>query len=148
MITNSEFQAALVTRLKDNTKYGIAAIHALLATSGEIRENQFQGADFAYPALRVLVSNLNPIAEGPCRDSLFRSFFSIAVFSESTSSKEADDIAGLVAEALDERMLDTITFRTGNISLWSVNAATRIGPRLWKAEVFFRTSIYQKTPLP
>ena len=144
MIINSQIQEALVTRLKDGTRPEIAALHAALATDEEIRENQFQGTQFAYPAIRVVFSYLNPTENTPCRDDIFRSYFSIVSFSESTSSLEADNIAGLVAEALDEEMLNETTFRTGNISLGSVNAAIRIGPRLWRAETFFRASIYQK----
>ena len=151
MIINSQIQQELVTRLKDGTRPEIAALHAALATDEEIRENQFQGTQFAYPAIRVALTYLNPIENTPCRDDIFRSYFSVVSFSEGTSSLEVDTIAGLVAEALDEQMLNTTTFvlpqrnfRTGNISLGSVNAAIRIGPRLWRAETFFRTSIYQK----
>lgn len=146
MITNNQIQEALVARLRDNTRLEIAAIHAVLATDEEIRENQFQGAEFAYPAIRVSFAYLNPTENTPCRDDVFRSYFSIIAYSEDTSSLEADTIAGLVAEALDEAMLDEADFKTGNISLGSVNAAIRIGPRLWRAEVFFRASIYQRAP--
>lgn len=144
MITNNQIQEALVTRLKDSTRPEIAAIHAALASGDEVRENQFQGTEFAYPAIRVSFAYLNPTENTPCRDDIFRSYFSIVSFSESTSSLEADNIAGLVAEALDEAIIDVATFRTGNISLGSVNGAIRIGPRLWRAETFFRTSIYQR----
>lgn len=147
MITNSEFQEALITRLKDNTRAEIAALHAALAgsDSSEVRENQFQGTEFLYPAIRVHVNYNNPIGEPPCRDDLFRLYFSITSWSETASSKEADDIAGLVGEALDEQIIDAASFRTGNISLGNINSATRIGPRLWRAEAFFRTNVYQKT---
>jgi len=144
MIANQQIQEALVTRLKDGTRPEIAALHAVLAADDEIRENQFQGTQFAYPAIRVSFAYLNPTENTPCRDDIFRSYFSIIAFSEDTSSLEANTIAGLVAEALDEEMLNETAFRTGNISLGSVNDAIRIGPRLWRAEVFFRTSIYQK----
>jgi len=146
MITNEQIQQALITRLRDGTRPEIAAIHAALATDEEIRENQFQGTQFDYPAIRVSFAYLNPTENTPCRDDVFRSYFSIIAYSEDTSSLEANTIVGLVAEALDEELLNEATFRTGNISLGSVNDAIRIGPRLWRAEVFFRTSIYQRTP--
>lgn len=146
MITNNQIQEALVARLRDNTRPEIIALHAALASDEEIRENQFQGTEFAYPAIRVSFAYLNPTENAPCRDDVFRSYFSVVAYSESTSSLEADNIAGLVAEALDEAMLDEVDFKTGNISLGSVNAAIRIGPRLWRAEVFFRASIYQRAP--
>jgi len=109
-----------------------------------VRENQFQGTEFSYPALRVHVNYNNPIGEGPCRDEVFRIYFSITSWSEDPSSKEADDLLGLIADGLDEYIIDVATFRTGNISLGSVNSAIRIGPRLWRAEAFFRTTVYQK----
>lgn len=147
MITNSAFQEGLVARLKDNTRAEIAALHAALAggDASEVRENQFQGTEFSYPAIRAHVNYNTPIGEGPCRDEVFRFYFSITSWSEDASSKEADDIAGLVAEALDEAIIDVIAFKTGNISLGSLNSATRIGPRLWRGEAFFRTTAYQKT---
>jgi hypothetical protein len=144
VITNNQIQEVVVARLRDNTRPEIIALHAALATDEEIRENQFQGAEFAYPAIRVALTYLNPTENIPCRDDVFRSYFSIISYSEDASSLEADTIAGLVAEALDEAVIDEPTFRTGNISLGSVNAAIRIGPRLWRAETFFRASIYQK----
>jgi hypothetical protein len=146
MITNWQIQQALVTRLRDNTRPEIIALHAALAADDEVRGNQFQGAEFAYPAIRVSFAYLNPTENTPCRDDIFRSYFSIVAYSEDTSSLEANTVAGLVAEALDETILDEIDFRTGNISLGSVNDAIRIGPRLWRAEIFFRASIYQRTP--
>lgn len=146
MITNNQIQETLVTRLKDNTRPEIAALHAALASDEEIRENQFQGTEFDYPAIRVSFTYLNPTENTPCRDDIFRSYFSVVSYSESTSSLEADNIAGLVAEALDEAILDVPAFKTGNISLGSVNAAIRIGTRLWRAETFFRASIYQRAP--
>jgi len=144
MITNNQIQEALVRRLGDVTQYGIADLHAALTTDEPIRENQFQGTQFVYPAVRVNLTYLNPTENTPCRDEVFKSYFSIISYSEGTSSLEADTIAGLVAEALDEAVIDEPTFRTGNISLGGVNAAIRIGERLWRAETFFRTSIYQK----
>lgn len=147
MITNSEFQEALITRLRDNTRAEIAALHAALAggDASEVRENQFQGTEFSYPAIRVSVNYNNPTGEGPCRDDVSRIYFSITAWSESTSSKEADDLLGLVGEALDEAIIDDTDFRTGNISLGSLNSAIRIAPRLWRAEAPFRANIYQKT---
>lgn len=144
MITNSQFQEALITRLKDNTRAEIAALHAALASGSEIRENQFQGREFSYPAIRIHINYNNPLDGTPCRED-GRIYFSIVSWSEDTSSKEADDIAGLVADALDEAIIDEILFRTGNISRGSLNAAIRIVPRLWRAETFFRTTVYEKT---
>lgn len=147
MITNSEFQEALVARLRDGTRAEITAIHARLAggDASEVRENQFQGTEFSYPALRVHVNYAQPIGEGPCRDEVFRFYFSITSWSEDPSSGEADDILGLIADGLDERIIDVAAFRTGNIDWRSSNSALRIGPRLWRAEAFFRTIAYQKT---
>lgn len=145
MITNSQFQEALISRLKDNTRAEIAALHAALAgaDSSEVRENQFQGTEFSYPAIRVHINYNNPLDGTPCRED-GRFYFSITSWSEDPSSKEADDIAGLVAEALDETIIDETDFRTGNISRENLNSAIRIGARLWRGEAFFRTTAYQK----
>ena len=56
MIGNHILQASLIADLK-----AASAITTLLASSGEVRELQYQGADFAYPALRVHIDDNRPI---------------------------------------------------------------------------------------
>ena len=49
MIDNDDIQAGLVAYLKAQT----TTIVALLDSSGEIKEDQWQGTTFLYPAVRV-----------------------------------------------------------------------------------------------
>ena len=48
MRTPDEIQIALIERLKANT-----ALVALLGTADQIKETEWQGAEFTYPAVRV-----------------------------------------------------------------------------------------------
>jgi hypothetical protein len=90
MISNSQIQAAWISKLKANTN-----ITALVSAT-EIREDLWKGTDFSYPNIRVKLGNLTP--QNPSANcQIFKSEVSILVFTEQKSSKQADDIAGVVA---------------------------------------------------
>lgn len=90
MISNSLIQGAWISRLKS-----IANITALVPAI-EIRENLWKGSDFTYPNVRVKLGNLTPqVPNNNCQ--IFKSEVSILVFAEQKSSKQADDIAGVIA---------------------------------------------------
>jgi hypothetical protein len=90
MISNANIQSAWIAKLKAN-----AAVTALVAAA-EIREDLWKGTDFVYPNIRVKLGNLTPTAlNNNCQ--IFKSEVSILVFTEQKSSKQADDIAGVIA---------------------------------------------------
>lgn len=91
MINNSLIQASWIAKLKANT-----AVTALVPAV-EIRENMWKGQTFNYPAIRVKLTDLRPTTQwNNCL--IFRSEVTILCFSEIKSSKQADDVAGVVAE--------------------------------------------------
>jgi hypothetical protein len=90
MISNSTIQGAWIAKLKANT-----AVTALVPAV-EIREDLWKGTAFTYPNIRVKLGNLTPTAKNVCQ--IFSSEVSILVFTEQKSSKQADDIAGVIAE--------------------------------------------------
>ena len=60
LITNAEIQAAIVSWLKNRT-----LIVAEILDSDEIKEDQWQGTAFVYPAIRVrLISNKPEYKQG------------------------------------------------------------------------------------
>ena len=90
MISNSDIQAAWIAKLKANT-----AVTALVPAV-EIREDLWKGSEFTYPNIRVKLGNLVPsVQSNNCQ--VFSSEASILVFTEQKSSKQADQIAGVIA---------------------------------------------------
>lgn len=92
MITNSQVQKAWISRLKANAN--ITAV----VPADEIREYKWKGTNFTYPNIRVRIRTLTPqVQSNTCQ--IFNSVVSILVSSEQKSSKQADDIAGIIATA-------------------------------------------------
>lgn len=92
MISNSQIQQAWITKLKATTTV------TALVSSTEIREDLWKGTDFVYPNIRVKLGPLTPTANNPDCNT-YRSTATIQVYIEQKSSKQADDIAGVVATA-------------------------------------------------
>lgn len=125
-ITNDELKAALVAYLKSKS-----VITAALTTANEIREQQWQGVEFVYPAIRVAINSNRPDGDNGC---VHTSSVSIRVFSEEASSLQCDQIAGIIATVLNGRQ-----FSSNNIAFWSrvtnLIPAFRRDMRTWVSEV-------------
>lgn len=92
-VTEETIQGAFISHLKS-----MAPLTALLTgVSGtEIREYQWQGADFVYPAVRVYV-DVFPSLNGCGTDN---ADVCVAVYSEEKSSLQAKHIAGVLVDQL------------------------------------------------
>jgi len=131
MMNNNDLQEAIVYRLKHN-----AALLAALSDTDEIREAQWQGIEFVYPCVRVALGNQVSALAG-CE--LYNIAFSILVFSEEESSKEANEIAYLVSEALETPFTyTTVKFLMLDGTL--VDAVRQ--DRTWVAKVNYATLVY------
>lgn len=89
MTTGNDVQAAFLANMKSKT-----AITSLLASSGSIKERQWQGQDFVYPAIRLSV-DFYP-AVNRC---LHRAEIIVTVFSEEKSSDQASSLAAAIQNA-------------------------------------------------
>ena len=94
LIRNDEIKAGVTSKLKGN-----ATIIAELSSSEDIKESQYQGTEFIYPAVRVKIDDNTPENKTGCGQL---AVVTILVFSEEDSSLEADRIAGIIAEELHE----------------------------------------------
>jgi len=124
--SNNEIQAALVAKLKAET-----TVLAELSDTDEIRENQWQGTEFSYPAIRVrMISNV-PLKNSDCDQTSIGVGFQ--VFSEDASSMQADEIAGIINAALHDKPFSQsgllIALRTDDLI-----PAIRSNMRTWKSE--------------
>jgi hypothetical protein len=89
MISNSQIQSSWIAKLKSNTNV------TALVPAVEVREDLYKSPTFTYPNIRVKLGNLTPTAQNNnCQ--VFKSEVSILVFTEQKSSKQADDIAGVI----------------------------------------------------
>jgi len=85
--TSETFKAAWIASLKSKP-----TLLALLSTSGDIKETQWQGSDFIYPAVRVSVDFMPSVNRcGPDDADV-----EIKVYSEEKSSKQSVHIANVI----------------------------------------------------
>lgn len=144
MIDNNDIQAAIITKLKANA--GLTAFLTARSAAAEIRELEYQGAVFAYPTVRVGVGTLNaPGITESCYTEQGDVTFMVDAYSESDSSKEADQLAGLVADALIGSQLSGSGFRSLVIQFDGLVHAARATERIWRATSLFRTRVYETT---
>jgi hypothetical protein len=87
MVSNGDIQAGIITYIKSKT-----AITSLLSKTSDIKESQWMGTDFVYPAIRVYV-DFSPTIP-PCSPD--DANIGIEVYSEQKSSAEAQNIAGVI----------------------------------------------------
>ncbi len=130
--SNNEIQIAMIARLKANTSV-IAKV-----TADEIREDQWQGADFIYPNIRVkMISNKPEVGSNCVRTDVT---LSVQVFSEDASSLEADTIAGIINNVLHDAPFSSsglyLSLRTTNLV-----PAIRSDTRTWRSEVMMAGTV-------
>lgn len=135
MIPNNLIQAAFVTKLKS-----MANLVAELSSENEIKENQWQGTSFVYPAVRIDLGTQVPMAPGcgACRIPV-----NIQIHTEDASSKNADIIAGLIAADYPVGLNGTVWsaiiegIRISGLRMAELIPAVREDARKWKAEARF-----------
>lgn len=94
-VDEGSIQAAFIANLKADPN-----LYQYFGTSGtEIREAQWQGADFGYPALRVYV-DVFPSLNGCGTDT---ANVCLEVYSEEKSSKQVKDIASYLINKYHKR---------------------------------------------
>lgn len=94
MVSNDDIQAAIVAYLKSQS-----TVTVILGSSEEIRELEWQGTDFQYPAVRVSV-DFRPSIDGcaPGRATVF-----LDNFSEQKSSAQSQSLAGAEYDVFHKR---------------------------------------------
>jgi len=133
VLRNDQIQAAIISYLKNTSDI----TDELSAGAEEIREDQWQGKDFTYPNIRVRLITNNP-EDVQC--DLHSVLFSCLVFSESTSSQQADTIAGIIGITLHER-----SFVSNNIAFTTyvtdLVPAIRSDLRTWRSEAIMSARV-------
>ena len=140
MIANDRVQAGIIAKLKADT--ALIAWLTVRSADSEIRESQWQGAVFTYPAVRVDLGTQLPGGNGPCYLTNGEIPFTVYSYSEDDSSKQADVLAGLVNDALLGEQFSSTGFTTGLVKSDGLVSATRLAERLWRAAGFYRVNLY------
>jgi len=125
-VDDEQFKTALISYLKE--------LDPLLERipAAEVRETQWQGTTFTYPNVRVRVIDNRPFGSR-CHHKIQ---VGIQVNSEEQSSKEADEISGIIGRALS----DCSFARNGVYMILQVTnliPALRVDVRTWRSEALF-----------
>jgi len=126
MLRNDQIQSALIAYAKSKS-----VITDELIGSVEIRENQWQGTQFVYPNIRLMMRPTTVLDRG-C--SKYNISFSWLVFSEEASSLEVDRISGIISNELNDK---SFTYQSIGFMLWTTSLipAIRQDRRKWRSEV-------------
>jgi len=128
MITNEDIKTGLIAYIKSKS-----TITDVLANSDEVREFQWQGTEFSYPCTRLRI--IENVPYNDCAYSVV--ICSFLVFSQDASSKEADEITGIIANELHETSFSSSGVK---YNLWVTNLipAVRQDERTWRSEVMLK----------
>jgi len=137
MIDNDLIQAAIIAKLKANAL--LTAFLTGLGATSEIREAQWQGTEFVYPNVRVEIGTQVEDGNPPCYSM---TPFTIYSYSEKDSSREANQLAGFVNDALLRQMVSGSGWQSQLIIGDGNIAARRVTERVWQAVNLYRMNIY------
>ncbi|KKM93618.1 hypothetical protein LCGC14_1206490 [marine sediment metagenome] len=137
MIANNYIQADLIAAMKEDAPI----VTEIGDEQGRIKEQQWAGTGFTYPAVRLRLNRQVPEGKSGCDHN--RLSFSVLVFTEGGSSKEADLIAGLVNDLFagdengDGKFFHGETQAgkewTSTLRSTGLDSAIRTGEKLWQA---------------
>jgi hypothetical protein len=117
-----------------------ASITDLLASAAEVREDQYQGTVYGYPAIRVDIISQTPIvAPWPC--DLTTLNFTLRVYTEGGSSKSNSIILGAINNAYHRKIFGASTWNCWFRSAGVINPAKQ-GTKLWRGEAIFTGTVY------
>lgn len=137
MIDNDLIQAAIVAKLKADTL--LTAWLAGLSSASEIRESQYQSGEFQYPNVRVELGTQIEEGNPPCYSTIP---FTVYSYSEKDSSREANQLAGYVNDALLRKQVSGSGWHSQLIISDGSIAARRVSERVWQAVNLYRMNVY------
>lgn len=137
MISNELVQAALLAKAQ-----ATATITTALTDGADgIKELNYMGTDFAYPCVRIALEGQNDISgeNVHCPSQVDFSFY---IFSEKSSSKEANQIAGKVVSAFRGISFSQNTVKFVKIRILENIPAIAQDERTWRAQIRCQSIIH------
>ena len=129
MIANYQVKEAIVSILKSSA----ALVAALPDGSQGIRERGWRGDVFQYPCVRVDLESQRDITDGFCPP--VEQDWSVYVFSEKHSSREADLIAGIIANLFQGRFYNNNGIKFIRVRILENIPAIPEDEITWRAQV-------------
>ena len=125
---NDQIQYAIIDYLKDD-----ATVLAEFDSSEEIKEDQWQGTTFEYPALRVNLIESKPSNQTQnCSQAAIK--LQIEVFTEDDSSRNCDRIAGIICNVLHPQQFTNQSINLA-LTLENLVPAKRRDEKTWEAQI-------------
>jgi hypothetical protein len=139
MISEDEVQMVLTSILKTNP----TVIGLLPEGASGIKEYQWQGTNFKYPAIRVQLHPQKPYPEETNCEKYLQPW-SYLILSEQKSSKEASAIMGAVLQAVYKHNYVVSGVALPFVHLDSMIPPIRRDVMTWRAELSLHSAIYKK----
>jgi hypothetical protein len=142
MISNELIQKAILTKLKAD-----ATLVGYLGSSNNIKESQWQGSTFSYPANRIGEFFQVPLLNGT-RTKLSQITFRVETYSEKASSQECQKINGRVVDVLFDSFIYGLndtgvhTFNLIKIDCVSSGNLVRVTENLWYCASNYRSELH------
>jgi len=137
MLSPAVIQAALIALLKAN-----APLVAALPGAAHIKEADWRGTTFDYPAVRVDIGSGIPEGTGACAEEWTRLAGSIIVLSKADSSAECLSIMGLIQNAIIRHRLAGAGLTSLDLKVDQAAYPFRQDD-IWRGEVLFYTTAIQ-----
>lgn len=137
MISDELVQAGIIAKLKANL--ALTTFLTDRSAGDEIRENQWQGRSFVYPAIRVDLLTQTEPGNPPCYS---QTAFNVFAFTEGDSSKEAGILAGLIDTALIRKKFDGTGYNSGVVSSLGAVPPIRTSERVWQALRQYQANLF------
>lgn len=137
MISPELVQAGIITHLKADS--ALIAWLTTYSAQNEIRENQWQGRTFVYPAVRVDLLTQTEPGDPPCYAQVLFNVFS---FTEGDSSLTCGQLAGLIDTALIRKKFNGTGFNSGLVITLGTVPPIRTADRLWQGLGQYQANLY------
>lgn len=137
MISPELIQAGIIAKLKADS--ALTTFLTDRSAGDEIRENQWQGRQFVYPAIRVDLLTQTEPGNPPCYS---QTAFNVFAFTEGDSSKDCGILTGLVDTALIRKKFDGTGYNSGIVSSLGTVPPIRTAERTWQALGQYQANLF------
>lgn len=123
--------------------YILADPTIVTAVANDISEANWTSADFTYPSIRIDSNRMAVmLLNGNCKGRWFNVGVSAYIFAEGASSKECQDIMGLVGKRIQNNMIANTVLKSQPLDIDYIPPVPN-GIKLWRGEVVISGRMYQ-----
>lgn len=137
MVSDELIQADLIAKLKTIT----SVVSMLPDGTAGIKELQWQGDTFQYPAVRLDLESNEYEFDDQKMCNLWRAEFSVYVFSQERSSKQCSTIKGLLENFLTGLGFTGTNAKYSQLRLMDNVPAVRQDERTWRSQLRYSTRL-------